>query len=97
MKLFGGMQVQLGECGPIGRIDGADQEFRQHQCICTGTATKVCAFGLACVGTFGKTKFKCVFPDFQDGVEGLQAACHRAKLHLKYKRLVFDPAKRMIQ
>jgi len=69
MKLFGGMQVQLGECGPIGRIDG----------------------------TFGKTKFKCVFPDFQDGVEGLQAACHRAKLHLKYKRLVFDPAKRMIQ
>ena len=48
-------------------------------------------------GTFGKTKFKCVFPGNDGGVEALQAACHHARLVLKYKRFVFDPHKRMIQ
>ena len=69
MNLFVGMQVQLGDEGPVGRIEG----------------------------TFGKTKFKCVFPENEKGIEGLQAACHRAKLFLRYKRFVFDPNKRMIQ
>ena len=69
MNMFLGMQVQLGETGPIGRIDG----------------------------TFGKTKFKCVFPETDRGMEGLQEACHKARLLLKYKRFVFDPQKKMIQ
>ena len=69
MNLFVGMTVQLGDDGPVGRIDG----------------------------TFGKTKFKCVFPDSAGGVEGLQEACHKSRLLLRYKRFVFDPAKRMIQ
>ena len=69
MNLFLGMQVQLGESGPVGRIDG----------------------------TFGKTKFKCVFPPNERGLEGLQEACHKAKLYLRYKRFVFDPQKRMVQ
>lgn len=47
--------------------------------------------------TFGKTKFKCLFPDNERGIEGLQEACHKAKLLLRYKRFVFDPKKRMIQ
>jgi len=47
--------------------------------------------------TFGKTKFKCVFPPTDRGIEGLQDACHKAKLLLNYKRFVFDPQKRMIQ
>ena len=69
MNLFVGMTVQLGEGGPVGRIDS----------------------------TFGKTKFKCVFPETPRGIEGLQEACHKARLLLKYKRFVFDPEKRMIQ
>ena len=48
-------------------------------------------------GTFGKTKFKCVFPETEKGIEGLQEACHKARLVLKYKRFVFDPQKRMMQ
>ena len=47
--------------------------------------------------TFGKTKFKCVFPATERGIEGLQEACHRTKLYLRYKRFVFDPDKKMIQ
>ena len=47
--------------------------------------------------TFGKTKFKCIFPTNEKGIEGLQEACHKARLILKYKRFVFDPMKRMIQ
>ena len=48
-------------------------------------------------GTFGKTKFKCVFPPNERGLEGLQEACHKAKLYLRFKRFVFDPQKRMVQ
>ena len=48
-------------------------------------------------GTFGKSKFKCVFPNNEQGIEGLQEACHKARLVLRYKRFVFDPAKRMVQ
>lgn len=48
-------------------------------------------------GTFGKTKFKCVFSDSAGGVEGLQEACHKSRLLLRFKRFVFDPNKRMIQ
>jgi hypothetical protein len=40
---------------------------------------------------------RCVFPTNDKGIEGLQDACHRAKLLLSYKRFVFDPQKRMIQ
>ena len=69
MNMFLGMQVQLGDHGPVGRIDG----------------------------TFGKTKFKCVFPETERGIEGLQEACHKARLYLRYKRFVFDPQKRMVQ
>jgi selenocysteine-specific elongation factor len=69
MNLFVGMSVQLGESGPVGRIDG----------------------------TFGKTKFKCVFPENERGLEGMQEACKKAKLVLRYKRFVFDAQKRMIQ
>lgn len=69
MNLFVGMSVQLGEDGPVGRIEG----------------------------TFGKTKFKCIFPDHDGGIEGLQEACRKAKLYLRYKRFVFDPEKKMIQ
>ena len=69
MNMFIGMTVQLGENGPVGRIDS----------------------------TFGKTKFKCVFAGNERGVEGLQEACHKAKLLLNYKRFVFDPEKKMIQ
>jgi len=69
MNLFVGMTVQLGDNGPVGRIDG----------------------------TFGKTKFKCVFSDSAGGVEGLQEACHKSRLLLRFKRFVFDPNKRMIQ
>ena len=47
--------------------------------------------------TFGKSKFKCVFPNFEGGMEGLQEACHKSRLVLKYRRFVFDPQKRMIQ
>ena len=64
-----GAKVQLGEAGPVGRIDS----------------------------TFGKAKFKCVFPDHGLGLEGLQEACKGAKLYLRYKRFVFDSKKKMVQ
>ena len=63
------MQVQLGEAGPVGKIDS----------------------------TFGKTKFKCVFPEHGLGMTGLQEACKGAKLYLRYKRFVFDSKKKMVQ
>ena len=47
--------------------------------------------------TFGKAKFKCVFPDHGLGLEGLQEACKGAKLYLRYKRFVFDSKKKMVQ
>lgn len=47
--------------------------------------------------TFGKTKFKCVFRDHELGLAGLQEACKGAKLRLRYKRFVFDTAKKMVQ
>ena len=40
---------------------------------------------------------RCTFPESERGIEGLQDACHKAKLFLRYKRFVFDPNKRMIQ
>ena len=40
---------------------------------------------------------RCVFPENERGVEGLQEACHKAKLLLRYKRFVFDPQKKMVQ
>ena len=64
MNMFLGMQVQLGDHGPVGRIDG----------------------------TFGKTKFKCVFPETERGIEGLQEACHKARLYLRS-----STRKRMVQ
>eukprot|EP00966_Prymnesium_polylepis_P106824 2473009-Prymnesium_polylepis.1 len=63
------MQVQLGETGPVGRIDG----------------------------TFGKSKFKVTFDPMEGGMAALQEACKGARIILRYKRFVFDPAKRMIQ
>ena len=48
-------------------------------------------------GTFGKSKFKCVFPPLDGGLAALQEACHKAKLVLRYKRFVFDPQKKMVQ
>ena len=48
-------------------------------------------------GTFGKSKFKCVFPPNEKGLAGLQEACHKQKLFLRYRRFVFDPQKKMIQ
>ena len=47
--------------------------------------------------TFGKTKFKAVFTDHGLDVAGLQEACKGAKLRLRYKRFVFDTAKKMVQ
>jgi len=69
MNLFIGMKVQLGETGPVGRIDG----------------------------TFGKSKFKVTFDPMEGGMAALQEACKGARIILRYKRFVFDPAKRMIQ
>jgi len=67
MNMFIGMTVQLGDDGPVGRIDS----------------------------TFGKTKFKCIFPDLEPGA--LAKACTGARLRLRYKRFVFDEKKKMVQ
>ena len=48
-------------------------------------------------GTFGKTKFKCVFPDHGLDLAGFTEACRGARLMLRFKRFVFDPQKRMMQ
>jgi len=46
--------------------------------------------------TFGKAKFKVVFPtSLEPGV--LAEACKGAKIYLDYKRYVFDAQKRMVQ
>ena len=67
MNLFTNLEVELGERGPRGRIEG----------------------------TFGKSKFKCVFSDNIPG--GLAEAAKGAKLYLRYKRFVFDETKKMVQ
>lgn len=69
MNMFLGMAVQLGEKGPVGKIES----------------------------TFGKSKFKCTFPDMEGGLAALQEACKSTKLMLRYKRFVFDPQKKMLQ
>ena len=47
--------------------------------------------------TFGKTKFKCVFAGHGLDLAGLQEAAKGARLKLRYKRFVFDTAKKMVQ
>ena len=48
--------------------------------------------------TFGKAKFKCVFGgDDVEAAGGLAAASKGARLYLRYKRFVFDEAKKMVQ
>jgi len=48
-------------------------------------------------GTFGKTKFKCVFRDADELPGGLAEACKGQRLYLRYKRFVFDEQKKMVQ